>query len=233
MPTPNHITDPHRPAGPARRYVVGITGASGALYAKRVIAEIIRARHECHLCVSPYGQRLLFDELGIEGLNNESIAAIAELPPGSDPRSHGLIYYPSRDVGAAIGSGSFRHDGMVIVPCSSNTMNQVAHGTGDTLVTRAAAVALKERMKLIIAHREAPLTLIDIRSMETLTLSGAVVCPCNPGLYLLPTSVEQVIDFVAARLLDLLGVEHHLKVRWAEHLAQSVAEPQPQTRSQE
>lgn len=219
MPTPNHSPEPNRTAGPARRYVVGVTGASGALYAKRVIAEIVRAGHECHLCVSPYGQRLLFDELGIEGLNNESLAALAELPPGTDPKSRGLLYHPSRDVGAAIGSGSFRHDGMVIVPCSSNTMNQVAHGTGDTLVTRAAAVALKERMKLIIAHREAPLTLIDIRAMETLTLSGAIVCPCNPGFYLLPTRVDQVIDFVAARLLDLLGVEHDLKVRWAEHLS--------------
>lgn len=204
---------------PSRHYVVGITGASGAFYAQRVISEIIRAGHTCHLCVSPYGQRLLFDELGIEGLNDESLAVLGGLAPGSDPRANRLIYYPARDVGAAIGSGSFRHDGMVIVPCSSNTLNQVACGTGDTLVTRAAAVALKERMKLVIAHREAPLTLIDIRAMETLTLAGAIICPCNPGFYLLPTRIEQVVDFVAGRLLDLLGVEHGLKVRWAEHLA--------------
>lgn len=209
------------PDSTPKKYVVGITGASGALYAKRVIAEILRAGHECHLCISPYGQRLLFDELGIEGINAESLAVLGELPPGTDPRSRGLIYYPSRDVGAAIGSGSFRHDGMVIVPASSNTMNQIACGTGDTLVTRAAAVALKERLKLIMAHREMPLTLIDIRAMETLTLSGAIVCPCNPGFYLLPTRIDQVIDFVAGRLLDLLGVEHGLKVRWAEHLAES------------
>jgi 4-hydroxy-3-polyprenylbenzoate decarboxylase len=222
----------HR-GGARRKYVVGITGASGALYAKRVIAEILRAGHECHLCVSPYGQRLLFDELGIERLDNESLAALAELPPAAagDLKGAGLTYYPSRDVGAAIGSGSFRHDGMVIVPCSSNTMNQIACGTGDTLVTRAAAVAMKERMKLIVAHREAPLTLIDIRAMETLTLSGAIVCPCNPGFYLLPTKVEQVIDFVAGRLLDLLGVEHGLKVRWAEHLASGSNSPFPTVRA--
>lgn len=204
---------------PSRHYVVGITGASGALYAQRVIAEILRAGHTCHLCVSPYGQRLLFDELGIEGLNDDSLAVLAGLPPGSNPKANRLIYYPPRDVGAAIGSGSFRHDGMVIVPASSNTLNQIACGTGDTLVTRAAAVALKERMKLIVAHREAPLTLIDIRAMETLTLAGAIICPCNPGFYLLPTRIEQVVDFVAGRLLDLLGVEHGLKVRWADHLA--------------
>jgi 4-hydroxy-3-polyprenylbenzoate decarboxylase len=242
MTTPSSKSD--MLGGPRRKYVVGITGASGALYAKRVIAEILRAGHECHLCVSPYGQRLLFDELGIERLDGESLAAFAGIAHADDERSEssrsartkseitisdlrasGLHYYPSRDVGAAIGSGSFRHDGMVIVPCSSNTMNQIACGTGDTLVTRAAAVAMKERMKLIVAHREAPLTLIDIRAMETLTLSGAIVCPCNPGFYLLPTKVEQVIDFVAGRLLDLLGVEHGLKVRWAEHLASTNGEP--------
>lgn len=197
-----------------RKYVVGITGASGAAYARTVITEILRAGHECHLCISPFGQRLLLDELGIEGIDNASLCSLGGLTEGSDPRAAGLIYYPSRDVGSPIGSGSFRHDGMVIVPCSSNTMNQVACGTGDTLVTRAAAVTLKERMKLIIAHREMPLTLIDIRAMETLTLSGAIICPCNPGFYLLPTRVEQVVEFVAGRLLDLLGVEHELKVRW-------------------
>lgn len=199
--------------------MVGITGASGALYARRVVTEIVRAGHACHLCVTPFGQRLLYDELGIERLDAAALAAFAGLPPCADPVAHGLHYHPPRDVGASIGSGSFRHDGMVIVPCSSNTLNQVAHGTGDTLVTRAAAVALKERMKLVIAHREAPLTLIDIRSMETLTLAGAVICPCNPGFYLLPARIDEVVDFVAARLLDLLGVEHALKVRWDEHLA--------------
>ncbi len=213
--------------------MVGITGASGALYAQRVIAEVLRAGHECHLCVSPYGQRLLFDELGIERLDADSLRTLAELPAGADLRAAGLHYYPSRDVGAAIGSGSFRHDGMVIVPASSNSMNQIACGTGDTLVTRAAAVALKERMKLIIAHREAPLTLIDIRAMETLTLAGAIICPCNPGFYLLPTRIDQIVDFVAGRLLDLLGVEHGLKVRWAEHLAAVPSTPNARTEPME
>lgn len=223
-----------QPNPPSRRYVVGITGASGAAYARTVVREILKAGHECHLCVTPYGQRLLFDELGIEKLDAQSLAEFAGLSvtggagaSAAGLREHGLTYYPSRDVGAAIGSGSFRHDGMVIVPCSSNTLNQIACGTGDTLVTRAAAVALKERMKLIVAHREAPLTLIDIRAMETLTLSGAIICPCNPGFYLLPTRVEQIVEFVAGRLLDLLGVEHGLKVRWAEHLAAGVADGVP------
>lgn len=204
---------------PRRRFIVGVTGASGALYAQRVCRGILAAGEECHLCVTPYGSRLFFDELGIERLDEAGLAAFAGLAEGTSPRSAGLFYYPPRDVGAPVGSGSFRHDGMVIVPCSSHTLNSIAAGTGDTLVTRAAAVALKERMPLIIAHRESPLTLIDIRAMETLTLCGAVIAPCNPGLYLLPKRIEEIVDFIAGRLLDLLRVPHSLDVRWEDHLS--------------
>lgn len=203
-----------------KRFIVGITGASGALYAQRVIECILRAGNECHLAITPLGQRLLRDELGLEAISagSASLAALAKLPEGADCLAHGLHYYSSKDVGAAIGSGSFVHDGMVIVPCSARTLNAIAVGVGDTLVARAAACALKERRKLILAHREAPLTLIDIRAMETLTLAGAIVCPANPGFYLLPRTVGEVVDFVAARLLDLLGCEHSIKARWEEHV---------------
>ena len=203
------------------RYVVGISGASGALYARAVVRGILSAGSECHLCVTPYGSRLLFDELGIERLEGDSLQQFVgndvsdEL--GTSFRER-LLYYPPRDVGAAPGSGSFRHSGMVIVPASSHTLNSIAMGVGDTLVTRAAAVALKERMPLVIAHRETPLTLIDIRAMETLTLAGAIVAPCNPGFYLMPQRVSDIVDFVAGRLLDLLKVPHNLKVRWESHL---------------
>jgi 4-hydroxy-3-polyprenylbenzoate decarboxylase len=203
------------------RHIVAITGASGALYAQRVVTEILRAGRECHLCITPHGHRLLHDEMGIEVVSREGLCTFAELPEGSNPADHGLIYHQTRDVGAAIGSGSFRHDGMVVVPCSSRTLNTIATGTGETLVVRAATCALKERMRLVIAHRETPLTLIDIRAMETLTLCGAIICPCNPGLYLLPKSVGEVVDMVAGRLLDLIDVPHELKVRWEEHLNDS------------
>lgn len=208
-----------------RRYILGITGASGALYARRVCQGILAAGHECHMCVTPYGLRLLHDELGIERLDDASLRVFAGLAPDDSRVATGdsrrLFYYPPRDVGANMGSGSFLHDGMVIVPCSSHTLNSIAMGVGDTLVTRAAAVCLKERRPLIIAHRETPLTLIDIRAMETLTLAGAVLAPCNPGFYLLPRTVDDVVDFVAARLLDLLKIEHDLKVRWDEFQASS------------
>lgn len=204
---------------PRRRFVVGISGASGALYARAVVRGIIAAGCECHLCITPYGSRLIFDELGIERLDASGMGAFLDTANQPLATEGLLFYYPPRDVGAAIGSGSFRHDGMVIVPCSSHTLNSIATGVGDTLVTRAAAVALKERLPLIIAHRECPLTLIDIRAMETLTLAGATIAPCNPGFYLLPRSVEDVVTFVAARMLDLLKVPHDLKVRWEDHLA--------------
>lgn len=198
------------------RYVVGITGASGALYAQRVLRGLLEAGHEVHLCCTPMGLRLLHDELGIERLDESGLAVLCGLSDSRPAIGDSLCYHPPRDVGAPIASGSFLHDGMVIVPCSSRTLNCVAAGTGDTLVARAAAVCLKERRPLILAHRESPLSLIDIRAMETLTQAGAVVAPCNPGLYLLPRTVEEVVDFVAARLLDLLKVEHQIGRRWGE-----------------
>ncbi len=205
----------------SRRFVLALTGASGAVYARRALRTMLDAGHEVHLCLTPLGMRLVRDELGIERLDEAGLRSFAGLPAEADLRGAGLVYHGPRDVGAAIASGSFAHDGMLVLPCSSHTLNSIAHGTGDTLVTRAAAVTLKERRPLILAHRESPLTLIDIRSMETLTLAGATIAPCNPGFYFLPRSVEEVVDFMVARLLDLLKVEHALSARWGEARAES------------
>lgn len=194
-----------------RRIVVGISGASGAVYARRVIELLVAGGHEVHLTVTPPGARLLHDELGMERID---VRALAGLPADCDPKDRGVVLYNNRDIGAAIASGSFLHDGMVVVPCSSHTLNAIASGLGDNLLTRAAAVTLKERRRLVLCHRESPLTLIDIQSMERLTLAGAIVAPANPGFYLLPRTIDEIVDFVAGKLLDLLGVEHGLKVRW-------------------
>ncbi|MCA9283237.1 MAG: UbiX family flavin prenyltransferase [Phycisphaeraceae bacterium] len=199
------------PNDPARRFVVGITGASGALYAKAILTALASANHEIHLAVTSYGKRLLHDELGMEGLD---VHALCGLPDSADLRARNIFVHPSKDVGASIASGSFRHDGMIIVPCSSNTLGAVAGGMGDQLVYRAAAVALKERFPLILVHRESPLSLIDIENMRTLTLAGAIIAPANPGLYFLPTTIAEIVDFVAARTLDLLKVRHNLSRRW-------------------
>ena len=189
-----------------KRIVVGITGASGALYARRTVELLVSGGCEVHLVVSPLGQRLLHDELGMEGVDLTGLGGRAD---------HGIVQHHYRDVGASIASGSFGHDGMIIVPCSNNTLAAVATGVSSNLLHRAANVALKEGRRLVLCHRETPLSLVEIRNMAAVTEAGGVVCPANPGFYMLPKSLEELVDFVAGRLLDLVGVEHGLRTRWA------------------
>ena len=189
---------PHRPAGqvsapvkrPRRRkmltmplpsptdVVTAITGASGARYAQRFVEGLVTAGVRCHLVVSPLGRRLLHDELGMDGLDVPMLAG------GGDPGRVTVHNY--NDVGAVLASGSFLHDGMVIVPCSSNTLAEVAHGLGDNLVSRAAAVTLKERRRLVVCHREMPLSPVDVNNYKLLTDAGGILAPANPGFYLNP-----------------------------------------------
>src|SRR6187431_1146277 len=185
--------------------VTAITGASGALYALRFIQGLVAANVNVHLVVSPLGKRLLHDELGMEGVNLETLAGT---------RDHTVTLYNYNDVGSRLASGSFLHDGMVIVPCSSNTLAECAHGLGDNLISRAAAVTLKERRKLVLAHREMPLSPIDVNNYKVLSDAGVLLAPANPGFYLNPTTVGEVVDFVAGKLLDLIGVKHTMDTRW-------------------
>jgi 4-hydroxy-3-polyprenylbenzoate decarboxylase len=185
--------------------VTAITGASGAAYAQRFIQGLVAAGVQTHLVISPLGRRLLYDELGMETPDLETLAGT---------KNHTITLYNYNDVGAKIASGSFLHDGMVIVPCSSNTLASVAHGLGDNLITRAAAVTLKERRKLILCHREMPLSPIDVMNYKTLTDAGVILAPANPGFYLNPTTIGEIVDFVAGKLLDLIGVPHTFETRW-------------------
>src|ERR687894_1399916 len=148
--------------------VTAITGASGALYAQRFIQGLVAAGVKVHLVVSPLGRRLLHDELGMETVDLPALA-------GTD--THTVTLYNYNDVGAKLASGSFLHDGMVVVPCSSNTLAEIAHGLGDNLISRAAAVTLKERRKLVLCHREMPLSPIDVTNYQALTSAGAILCP--------------------------------------------------------
>jgi len=193
------------PLGIAMNIVTAITGASGALYAQRFIQGLVAGGVNVHLIVSPLGRRLLHDELGMESVDPAVLAATDR---------HGITLYNYNDVGCKLASGSFLHDGMVIVPCSSNTLAEVAHGIGDNLIARAAAVTLKERRRLVLAHREMPLSAIDVNNYKFLTDAGAIVAACNPGFYLNPTTVSDVVDFVAGKLLDLIGVPHGMDTRW-------------------
>src|SRR5215204_6259787 len=192
--------------------VTAITGASGALYAQRFIQGLVAAGVNTHLVVSPLGRRLLHDELGMETVDLDALAGTTDGAAAGG--GHGITYYNYNDVGAELASGSFLHDGMVVVPCSSNTLAEVAHGLGDNLISRAAAVTLKERRKLVLVHREMPLSPIDVNNYKTLSDAGVILCPANPGFYLNPTTVGEVIDFVAGKLLDLVGVRHAFDTRW-------------------
>jgi len=141
------------PVKQPKTIVVGISGASGAAYARRTIELLVAAGTDVHLVVSPLGQRLLHDELGMEGVDLDALAGT---------RDHSITLHHYRDVGAAIASGSFRHDGMVVVPCSNHSLAAIANGLSDNLMHRAASVSLKERRPLIIAHRETPLGSVEI-----------------------------------------------------------------------
>ncbi|MHC4946731.1 MAG: UbiX family flavin prenyltransferase [Planctomycetota bacterium] len=196
---------------PPNRIVVGISGASGAAYAVRTMELAAEADVEIHLAVSTLGRRLLFDELGLKRLDPDAL---------TNGRGALVTVHNDNDHGAAIASGSFLHRGMVVVPCSSNTLAAVATGITDNLLQRAAAVTLKERRRLIIAHRESPLGHIDILNMKRLSDAGAIVAPLAPGFYLLPRTVGDLVDFMAGKLLDLLAIPHDLDTRWEERLEQ-------------
>jgi 4-hydroxy-3-polyprenylbenzoate decarboxylase len=185
--------------------VTAITGASGAAYAQRFIQGLVAAGVNVHLIVSPFGRRLLRDELGMEVVDLEALAGA---------KDHTITLYNYNDVGSKLASGSFLHDGMVIVPCSSNTLAEVSHGLCGNLISRAAAVTLKERRKLILVHREMPLSPIDVNNYKILSDAGVILAGANPGFYLNPTSVCEIVDFVAGKLLDLVGVRHSFDTRW-------------------
>ena len=207
---------PAAPQESGKRFILGITGASGAVYATRLIDQLLTKGHELHLVVSEYGKRLLSDEMGITKLSLETLAPHLHADQHAATYVSRMVLHPHKDVGASIASGSFLHDGMAVLPCSSTSLGAIATGSGSNLLARAAAVTLKERRPLIVCHRESPLNLIDIENMRTLTLAGATIAPCNPGLYLLPQSIDDIVDFTVGKVLDLLHIEHDLKTRWGE-----------------
>ena len=181
------------------RILIAITGASGSLYAQRLIDNIDLREHELHVVLSNYAHVVLAEELP-EGLR---------LPPGV--QTHGL-----KSMNAPFASGSNPPDAMVIIPCSMGTLGRIAHGLSEDVLLRAADVMLKERKKLILVPRETPLSLVHLRNLELLLLAGATILPANPSFYNRPKTVEQVVDTVVARVLDHLGIPQNLIPRWAE-----------------
>ena len=196
--------------------VLGITGASGAPYAVRLLAVLLRAGRTVHLTVSPAAVEVLRTELGRD-LDLTRFDPAALLGPDADGLDLArLRYHHHLDFRAGIASGSFLTAGMAVCPCSMGTVAAVAHGTSDNLIHRAADVHLKERRKLVLVPRETPLGLVQLRNLTAVAEAGAVVLPAMPAFYTRPQSVADMVDFVVGRVCDQLGVEHGLLRRWGE-----------------
>jgi 4-hydroxy-3-polyprenylbenzoate decarboxylase len=192
--------------------VVGITGASGAIYAVRLLEVLRAAGREVHLSISPSGRDVIRQELEIE-FDLENFDA-GRLRLRDESKTAPLRYYQYQDFMAPMASGSFLTGGMVICPCSGSTLSAVAAGGASNLIQRAAEVHLKERRKLVLVPREAPLSLAHIDNMRRVTEAGAVVLPAAPGWYHPVESIDDLVNFVVARICDQLEVEHSLSERW-------------------
>lgn len=211
-------------------FIVAITGASGAAYAVRLLQALVQSPREIHLLVSPSGQAVVRQELGIELDLRRFDAAVLmhyQFPAswsagsrrhdlGASPDLGKVHFFHHEDFLAPAASGSFLTSGMVICPCSGTTLSGVAAGTSNNLIQRAADVHLKERRKLILVPRETPLSIIQLDNMRRAAEAGAVILPAMPGWYHGVTCLMDQVDFVVARVLDQLGVEHQLMKRWGE-----------------
>ena len=179
------------------RILVAITGASGSLYAQRLLDNLDTREHELHVVLSQYAQAVIAEEMP-DGLR---------LPKGAT--AHNL-----KSMNAPFASGSNAPDAMVVIPCSMGTLGRIAHGYSEDVLLRAADVVLKEKKKLILVPRETPLNLIHVKNFELLIQAGATILPANPAFYTRPQTIEQVVDTVVARVLDHLGVAQRLVPRW-------------------
>lgn len=181
------------------RITVGITGASGSVYALRLLENLRRLGVETDLVVSDAGREVTRQECGA---GQDEFAAMC------------TAFHENRNIGASIASGSHPSDGMVIVPCSMRTLAAVAAGFADNLLTRAADVCIKERRLLILVVREAPLSAIHLENMLKLARLGVVILPACPAFYHHPREIEDLTDFVVGKILDQLGIEHEIYQRW-------------------
>jgi polyprenyl P-hydroxybenzoate/phenylacrylic acid decarboxylase-like protein len=183
-----------------QRIIIGISGASGAIYGVRILQYLQQIEGvETHLVISKSGQRTLSEECG---MHLKEIQGLAD------------VFYPVNDIGAAIASGSFKADGMVIAPCSVRTMSAIATGVTDNLLTRAADVCLKERRKLVLMVRETPFHLGHLRTMTALAEMGAIIAPPLPAFYPQPKTLEELVEHSVGRVLDLLDIPNGMVKRW-------------------
>jgi len=185
---------------PSLRLVVAITGASGVVYGKRLVEVLHKKKMETHLIVSRAAEKVVEHELAMSEKDLERLATHV---------------YDVDDLTAPLMSGSFKTDGMIIIPCTMKTLAGIAHGFADNLILRAADVALKEKRRLVVVPRETPLSVVHLRNMLEVARLGVFVVPAMPAFYYKPEKIDDLVDFVVGRVLDCLGVEHSLFKRWS------------------
>jgi 4-hydroxy-3-polyprenylbenzoate decarboxylase len=212
----------------ARPLVVGITGASGAIYAERLLRFLLARRIPVDLVVSPSGQRLLHDELGFRGRAADFVEYLAGRYP--EARGGAVTVHPNEDIGATIASGSFPTLGMVVVPCSMKTLAAIANGYAESLLERAADVCLKERRPLVLVPRETPLNRVHLANLLAAHDAGAAIVPAMPGFYQMPETIEEIADFVVARVVTVLGMDQDLLPPWGPGVAPRLPRPDPGAR---
>ena len=192
--------------------VLGVTGASGAIYSRRLLQVLLSANCNVHLSVSPSGKAVFEQELGesidLDNFSAEQFIGTATALPGR------LTYHHYKNLMAPIASGSFLTSAMVICPCSGSTLSAVTHAMGDNLIHRAAEVHLKERRKLVVVPRESPLSLPQLKNMQALHEAGAIVLPASPGFYHNAKTIDDLVNFVVARICDQLNIANELVRRW-------------------
>jgi 4-hydroxy-3-polyprenylbenzoate decarboxylase len=198
---------------PRQAIAIGITGASGAVYAVRTVAALLERGVQVELIVSDYGRRLLRDELGDQA-SVERLRDFLEARYGGSVAAGEINLHSNRDLGATIASGSHGCSGMAIVPCSMKTLAAVAHGLSRNLIERAADVMLKERRRLVVVPRETPMSLPQLRNMVLCAEAGATLLPAMPAFYQMPKTIDDLADFMAGKILSALGFEHELYPAW-------------------
>ena len=199
----------------ARQIAIAITGASGAAYARRLIEQLLASQMTVHLMISAAGRIVLADELDWK-LPSRAGDIQKQLVSEFACRSGQLQVYGEQQWSSPLASGSHRVPTMIVCPCTMGTLSAIACGASDNLINRAADVMLKEQRKLILVPREAPFSPIHLENMLKLARLGVCILPPNPGFYFRPQSLEDIVDFVVARIMDQAGIDHDLQARWGE-----------------
>lgn len=196
------------------RYVIGITGASGAVYGRRMVQSLLSNGHRVDLIVTPAGRLVLSHELGLDASAGDADTAAFFSPASGEGGQGRLVLHDIGALYADISSGSVPLDGLVIVPCSMDTVSALATGRSENLLERVGDVALKEGRRLVVVPRETPLSLIHLRNLLALVEAGAVVLPAMPAFYHQPTRLEDLVDFVVGKVINALGLRQDLFTPW-------------------